>query len=252
MAKTLISPFLRTVPLQRPWTLKFTNDLAWSQHSQGHFSWICSLTAMRKGTKTQILTSLPHAQFIILLLSFLSFTASKAHFPHIPQIPVITQDDYVFSTNFLLKPFGSFTWMRWVKPGFGVIHGLYPRCLHYSAQDTEGCYMWYSSWFYQGARKIRFPISLLGSHLWQVAKDLWELEAQFHKYLPLEVQLSRTKNKPSTLTDKLGYAERAGLEKGAASWQGKCFMHPWSPGEPSCSREDQSSEQRAGCHLGSL
>ena len=86
MAKTLISPLLRTVPPQRPWTLKFTNDLAWSQHSQGHLSWICSLTAMRKGTITQILTSLPHAQFIILLLIFLSFTASKAHSTY-PQNP---------------------------------------------------------------------------------------------------------------------------------------------------------------------
>lgn len=167
MAKTLISPLLRTVPPQRPWTLKFTNDLAWSQHSQGHLSWICSLTAMRKGTITQILTSLPHAQFIILLLIFLSFTASKAHSTY-PQNPCYHSG---WPCLFYQLPAraGSFTWVSWAKPSFGVIHGLYPRCLHYSAQDTEGYYMWYSSRFHQGARKIRFPISLLGSHLWQVA-----------------------------------------------------------------------------------
>ena len=58
-----------------------------------------------------------------------------------PENPCITQDALVFSTNFLLEPFGSFTRVIWVRPGLGVIHGLYPGCLHYSAQDTEGHYM---------------------------------------------------------------------------------------------------------------
>lgn len=127
VAKTWIFPSFRSAPPLRPWNLKSTHNLPLSHLSAGHLCWTCSWTVLRQATTTS--SSIPS-------LKFLSFTSSTTHSPwySVPRNALHHSGCPCLFYQLLIQAI----WFPRQNPlgevGLGVIHVLYPQCLHYSIQ----------------------------------------------------------------------------------------------------------------------